>query len=414
MSPSAKDLDQSPALPEMTREMLLHAPREQLIDIVLLLQEQNKQIAVLKARVAELERRLGLNSSNSSKPPSSDPPGKKKRRRKKKSKRKRGAQPGHESHQRSLVPADQVDKLEKLIPGCCEKCGGKHLVIDHDNPYRHQVWEIPPGRPLVIEYQRFDGVCQGCGHITHPGLPPGFPSGCFGPRVQAIVAFFTGAGRLSKRLVKTMMKDLFGLDMCIGSVSACEKLVSHSVAGPVEQAHQYVQDRNLLYADETSWWQSNVKAWRWVAVTTMVTVFKIHPSRGREAARKLLGSFKGILVTDRWGPYRVHGGLRQFCWAHLLRDFVGFSELPGKAGKNGQKMVDATMKMFEWWHRVRDGTLTRAGQPLRRADPDGQRNLPSAGAQHPRLPHRSLHRPAHASARTLSSAFKRIKVREMG
>ena len=39
----------------------------------LMLEQQN---AVLTARVAELERRLGLDSSNSSKPPSSDGPGK--------------------------------------------------------------------------------------------------------------------------------------------------------------------------------------------------------------------------------------------------------------------------------------------------------------------------------------------------
>ncbi|MGO4128358.1 DUF6444 domain-containing protein, partial [Inquilinus sp. YAF38] len=37
-----------------------------------MLEQQN---AVLTARVAELERRLGLDSSNSSKPPSSDGPG---------------------------------------------------------------------------------------------------------------------------------------------------------------------------------------------------------------------------------------------------------------------------------------------------------------------------------------------------
>ena len=43
--------------------------REELIALV---QAQAAQIAVLLARVAELERRLGLNSSNSGKPPSSD------------------------------------------------------------------------------------------------------------------------------------------------------------------------------------------------------------------------------------------------------------------------------------------------------------------------------------------------------
>ena len=43
--------------------------REELIALVA---AQAAEIAALKARLAELERRLGLNSSNSGKPPSSD------------------------------------------------------------------------------------------------------------------------------------------------------------------------------------------------------------------------------------------------------------------------------------------------------------------------------------------------------
>ena len=41
-------------------------------ELIALIQAQAAQISELVARVAELERRLGLNSSNSGKPPSSD------------------------------------------------------------------------------------------------------------------------------------------------------------------------------------------------------------------------------------------------------------------------------------------------------------------------------------------------------
>lgn len=357
----------------LTRESLSHASKEQLIDLVLLLQRQNielreqndalrKENAALKKRVAEIERRLGMNSSNSSKPPSSDPPSvKKDRRNKRKSKRKRGAQPGHKPHHRQLVPVDEVDSLEKIVPNCCENCGSMNLEINHDDPYRHQVWEIPQVKPFVKETQLLNGQCHDCSYVTFAELPEGEPTGSFGPRIQAIVSYLTGVGRLSKRMVKAMLKDLFGLNMCEGSVSACEKAVSQAIEQPCVQAHQYVQDRAVLYADETSWWQRNLKFWLWVAVGPLVTVFMIDSGRGRDAARKLLGRFKGILVTDRWKPYRIHKGLRQFCWSHLLRDFAGFSELKGKARRIGQQLVDKTELMFTWWHRIRDGTLTRRG-----------------------------------------------------
>ena len=41
-------------------------------ELIALIKAQAAEIAALKARIAELERRLGLNSSNSAKPPSSD------------------------------------------------------------------------------------------------------------------------------------------------------------------------------------------------------------------------------------------------------------------------------------------------------------------------------------------------------
>ena len=121
MSLEAKNSGDKTEQKPLTRELLEQASKEQLIEIVLALREENE---ALKQRVAELERRLCMNSDNSSKPPSSDPPGKKARRgKKKKSKKKRGAQPGHKPQNRSLVPVEEVDQLEKIVPQTCEKCG---------------------------------------------------------------------------------------------------------------------------------------------------------------------------------------------------------------------------------------------------------------------------------------------------
>src|SRR5271165_973485 len=53
----------------MTRESPIEPSREELVALIQTLSAEN---AALKARIAVLERRLGLNSSNSSKPPSSD------------------------------------------------------------------------------------------------------------------------------------------------------------------------------------------------------------------------------------------------------------------------------------------------------------------------------------------------------
>jgi len=349
---------------KLTREQLEQATKQQLIELVLVLQDQVEQFLVqnqlLEARVAELERRLGMDSSNSSKPPSSDPTASKakRRRRKKKAKRKRGAQHGHQGSHRELAPPDKVDHLSIIRPRICEKCGGIHLVINDADPWRHQVWEIPEIKPIISEWQMVTGTCKDCGNITQAKLPPGVPRGNFGTKTTVVVSLLAGVYHQSKRFIKSLMADVFGIDMSLGAISACEKKASKAIEEPVSEAHRHAQKCGVMYADETGWRQCNKKAWLWVAVTSAVTVFMVHLSRGRTAARKLLGNFGGILGTDRWSPYRVHAGLRQFCWAHLVRRFRGFSEMKGEAGRIGSRLLDATKLMFQWWHKIRDGTMT--------------------------------------------------------
>ena len=53
----------------MNRGAPVEPSREELIALIA---AQAAEITALRARIAELERRLGLNSSNSGKPPSSD------------------------------------------------------------------------------------------------------------------------------------------------------------------------------------------------------------------------------------------------------------------------------------------------------------------------------------------------------
>src|SRR5271167_3690407 len=68
------------------------------------IEELERENAALRARVTELEARLGKSSGNSSRPPSSDPPGTPPPALPKRTGRKRGGQPGHAKHSRPLVP----------------------------------------------------------------------------------------------------------------------------------------------------------------------------------------------------------------------------------------------------------------------------------------------------------------------
>ena len=77
----------------------------------------------LEARIGDLKRRLGLNSSNSGKPPSSDGLKKPARVRslRETSERKPGGQKGHEGQ--TLRRSAEPDVVEDHFPAACGECG---------------------------------------------------------------------------------------------------------------------------------------------------------------------------------------------------------------------------------------------------------------------------------------------------
>ena len=104
----------------MIRETPSVPSTEDLIALIAALRAENES---LKARIAELERQLGLNSSNSGKPPSSD--GLKKPVRVKSlregSGKQRGGQKGHKGE--TLRQVTDPDDVVDHYPSACLMCG---------------------------------------------------------------------------------------------------------------------------------------------------------------------------------------------------------------------------------------------------------------------------------------------------
>jgi transposase len=267
---------------------------------------------------------------------------------------------------------EDVAAVVVIKPEQCAHCQAS-LAGEDLTPWRHQVIEIPPIKPVVTEYQWHQLMCSACGEVTRAPWPTEVPSGTYGPRVQATVALCTGSYRLSKRTTQQMMDEVFGVPLSVGTISQLEQATTKAVAAPVEAACTYVQAQEAAHLDETSWRQGGKRAWLWVAVTSWVTVFVVRMSRGGEVARELLGeTFAGILVTDRYSAYNWYPvRWRQLCWAHLLRDFEAMRGRGGRSEEIGDALLAQAHQMFTWWHRVRDGTLSRSSfrsymSPVRR------------------------------------------------
>ncbi len=314
-------MDTHPTLPQELWDWTPLAIRAYIEALDAQVKTLTSMVHTLQEQVRMIEERLNQTSRNSSRPPSSDPP-QSQRPRRPRGQRRRGAQPGHPGHTRSLVPVEAVKKVVAIKPDQCSGCPAP-LLGDDPSPFRHQVIEMPPLQPVITEYQWHQLACPECGETTRAPWPDGVPSGTYGPRVQATVALCTGAYRLSKRTTQQAMDDLFGVPLSVGTISQLEQATTKVLAAPVQEARDYVATQPVAHVDETSWRQGGMRAWLWVAVTSLVTVFLIRMSRGGQVARELLGEpFSGILVTDRYSAYNWYPvRWRQVCWSHLLRDF---------------------------------------------------------------------------------------------
>jgi transposase len=185
------------------------------------LESVEAMVCALQEQIRTLEERLNQTSRNSSRPPSSDPP-QSQRPSRPRGTRGRGGQPGHPGHTRPLIPVEDVAEVVVIKP---EQCSGCHAPLSGEDatPFRHQVIEMPPIKPVITAYQWHQLVCPDCGETTRAPWPEGVPSGTYGPRVHATVALCTGAYRLSKRTTQQVMDDLGGVPLSVGTISQSEK-----------------------------------------------------------------------------------------------------------------------------------------------------------------------------------------------
>jgi transposase len=319
--------------------------------------ELKAEIIELKARIEALERLLNMNSRNSSKPPSSDPPNMSKESHKKKSK-KRGAKNGHELHLKKMLPPDQVTQSYVIEPQECPCCGHEDFIESRKDPLRDQFIDIPPIQPEVIEYVRPVRLCINCGTEIFAPYPEEAPRTCFGAGVLSLIAILTGVLNVSKRKALMVMNEVFNVPISLGGLSNCEEQISSSLIAPYNEIKDHIHKEDSANADETSWKLNNkTKGWLWLLCCKTAALFIVQARRTQQMAKNLLGCFKGVLTTDRYGSYNFFKGVRQICFAHLSRDFKAMSEASGHMGEIGTQLKNLSTEILKLRKKVRGGKL---------------------------------------------------------
>ena len=353
------------ATPASVRTLILVQQQE----ILALRQENDElrgQLAALATELASLRERIGRSSRNSSKPPSSDGPGFKPPARRKGSGRKRGGQPGHPGSGPELLPIERVDEVMDHHPDACRRCGTL-LEGEDSDPLRHQVIEIPPITPVVIEHRLHRLVCPCCSTSTCATLPADVEASPYGPRLSSLVGLLGSVFPLSFSKTQALLDQLLGVEISRGALAKVRQRLSAALAQPMQEALAFARQQPVAYVDETGAPTGNAdgnnptgkRGWQWVMVTAVVTVFIQGLSRSTAAAIELLGStFGGIVVSDRFSAYNhLPTQQRQLCWAHLIRDLTAIAERPGASAEFGAQLLELQQQLFGHWHRYKDGTI---------------------------------------------------------
>jgi transposase len=307
----------------MILELLIEPSREELIALI---RAQAAEIAALKTRIAELERRLGLNSSNSSKPPSSDGLKKPARVRslREKSKRKPGGQTGHAGE--TLRQSAEPDKIEHHFPLACVECGTP-LTQDmaQEGHAARQVFDLPEPKPLIVtEHRVHTCCCVACGAKTRAAFPEGVNAPVqYGARIAAFVVYLLHYQLLPEARLVELMADLFGVKLCAATLASMSSACAKRLKGLVETIRDHVAGAPVKHMDETGFRIGGKTQWLHVACTVLLTFYRVCAKRG-----SLLANVVGIVVHDHWKPYYTMQGVSHaLCNAHHLRELKALVEI---------------------------------------------------------------------------------------
>ena len=200
--------------------------------------ELRAQSAEQRQRLEELERRVGLNSSNSGKPPSSDGPRKPPARRRKtrslrgKFGKRSGGQPGHKGH--TLRRRETPDHVKEHRQAVCGGCGAALAGADTEGePVRRQVFDLSPPWPLeATEHRAHACRCPACGALTRAAFPEGVGAPVqYGPRLAATAVYLQNAHFLPEARLAEVFGDLFGVVLSTATLAGMTHKAARRWAG---------------------------------------------------------------------------------------------------------------------------------------------------------------------------------------
>jgi hypothetical protein len=333
----------------------------------------NRRVAELELEVAELRRRLSMDSTNSSVPPSREPIGAREKRkaerrasseRVRSNDRKPGGQPGHPGSGLSRE-AEPDRSLPADPPAECSSCGeglaGAEVLADG----WAQVWDLLDPVLEKVEWALPRRRCACCRKVTMAAVPgvrhAAAGAVSYGPRLHAAAVLLASEANVPVERAAMVIHALLGVPVSAGFVArANERLASDLEAAGFDEAMKAaLRAEPVLCGDE-----SPVNVLRRGLDEATGTVLSGTPhllvvrtptpglvwyaaisSRSSEAidATGVLKDWNGLFTRDDyagWHQYDPTLAGVQLCCAHLIRSLRAVLTLAPKVQKWAGRLID--------------------------------------------------------------------------
>ena len=268
---------------------------------------------------------MAKNSDTSSKPPSSDGLKKKPNSLRHRSGKKSGGQVGHAD--KTLKAVTKPDRVQVHRVKRCQHCQANLEEVEAQGYQKRQVFDIPPVKVEVTEYQAEIKNCPQCRQTTVGEFPSGVSQPVqYGERLKTQMVYFHEYHFVPLERTAEIIEDLYEQSVSEGTiVEAC-----NATARQVEPVYQLTkvvltETEDTGHFDETGNRIGGKLWWMHVVCTAVLTYYAVHRKRGGKAldAIGIFPAFKGKAMHDGYCSYFQYEKIvNALCNAHHLRDLI--------------------------------------------------------------------------------------------
>jgi transposase len=271
---------------------------------------------------------------------------------------------GHGPRSQPNLPIEEVTHTLPEDERTCSFCGGHLEEMGDQTEDSEEITVVEISYKLIKHHrQKYRCSCN-AQVITAPGPDKLIPGGRYSVGLAVHVAEQKYLDHLPlERQVRAMERRGFLTDSQT-QWDQIEVLDSH-LRPTYEALLRKALDADVVLADETHWKLMAKKGetskwWVWCVVSDKIAAYRILGHRSTKAAGRVLGGFKGVVMTDGYGAYQSLARAEPditlaHCWAHVRRKFLEGEDAYPELSDHAVRLIGELFKVEREAPKLRTG-----------------------------------------------------------